>query len=131
MAAMAGTAEGAAGRRAQKEAEGPAKPEPAGLSAQAGLLVASFLQHLEARRNASPATVQAYASDLQAFGRHLEGRGKDLGDPADLARRDVQSWVASLFHAGQAKSSTARRLAALRTFFRWLKKTGRSEEHNV
>ncbi len=128
MAAMAGTAEGAAGRRAQKEAEGPAKPEPAGLSAQAGLLVASFLQHLEARRNASPATVQAYASDLQAFGRHLEGRGKDLGDPADLARRDVQSWVASLFHAGQAKSSTARRLAALRTFFRWLKKTGRVED---
>ena len=108
--------------------EAGGRAAPAGLSAQGGVLLAAFLQHLGARRNASPATVQAYASDLQAFGRHLEGRGKDLGEPAAVARRDVQSWVAALFHAGQAKSSTARRLAALRTFFRWLKKTGRVED---
>ena len=117
-----------AGRSPHGNAKGRREPEAGALQGQADGLIASFLQHLEARRNASPATVQAYASDLRAFARHLAERGKDLGDPAAVARRDVQSWVASLFHAGQAKSSTARRLAALRTFFRWLKKTGRVED---
>ncbi len=83
-------------------------------------LVAGFLEDMALRRNASRATLSAYETDLADFSSFLAARGLDLSEPSAVGRRDVQAWVAELFRQGFARSSMARRLSALRSFFRWL-----------
>lgn len=94
-------------------------------SAGALALVEEFLRHFALRRNASQASVRAYGGDLQALATFLAGLGVDLGDPRSVTKDHLQSWVASMFHAGEARSTMARRLSAARTFFRYLRRTGR------
>lgn len=108
-----------------------AEQEQACCSPAAEGLIESFLLYFGTRRNASPASVRAYGTDLKIFAGFLQGRGVDLASPENVTARDVQAWIASLYHEGEAKSSMARRLSAARTFFRWLKRTGRVEESVV
>jgi len=84
--------------------------------------LAAFLETLEAEAGASPHTLAAYRRDVEAFRRFLaaEGvRGWDAVTPA-VARR----YLASL-HGRYARGSIARRLSALRTFYRFLRREGR------
>jgi integrase/recombinase XerC len=74
-----------------------------------------FLQHLEAA-NCSPRTVEAYRHDLLAF---AGGRS-----PAAAGRDDVRAHLAAADRTGKASRTVARRLAALRRYFRWLMDTG-------
>jgi integrase/recombinase XerC len=87
--------------------------------------VASFLRHLERERNASPNTIRAYGEDLAQFGSYLE---RELGHPPRPAEVDhllVRGFLAELHARGLRKSSSARRLASLRSFFRYLCREGR------
>ena len=87
----------------------------------------AFLRHLERERNASPHTVRAYATDLGQFAEHLRrelGREASPGDADPLA---IRGFLAELHRRGLSKSSSARRLAGLRTFFRYLCREGRLE----
>jgi integrase/recombinase XerC len=86
--------------------------------------IPAFLRHLERERNVSPHTVRAYGQDLAQFAAHLR---QELGRPA--APRDVdplliRSFLARLHQRGLRKSSSARQLATLRTFFRYLCREG-------
>ncbi|MDR7421313.1 MAG: tyrosine recombinase [Armatimonadota bacterium] len=84
--------------------------------------LAAFLDVLEAEVGASPHTLTAYRRDVEAFRRFLAAqgvRGWDAVTPA-VARR----YLASL-HGRYARGSVARRLAALRTFYRFLRREGR------
>jgi site-specific recombinase XerD len=74
--------------------------------------VESFLLLLAAR--CSPRTVDAYRRDLAAFAGSLEGR------VADATTEQIEAWLASLRAQGRASSTIARRLAAVRAFFRHL-----------
>lgn len=74
---------------------------------------------LQLQRGLSEATVRAYGGDLRQFAAFLAGRGRDLGLPDDIDRRDVQSFLAELFRQGEAKSSLSRKLAAVRSFFQY------------
>jgi integrase/recombinase XerC len=79
-------------------------------------------------RRASTHTLAAYARDLAAFlefAAEHEGGEPSLAVLARLQPADFRSWLAR--RAGQrlAKSSTARALSALRSFFRFLDRTGR------
>ena len=88
---------------------------------------AAFLRHLERERNASPNTIRAYGEDLEQFTGHLRrelGREPRLEDADPLA---IRSFLAELHRRGLAKSSSARKLAGLRTFFRYLCREGRLE----
>lgn len=93
-------------------------------SGEATSLVAAFLEEMRVVRNASPATVRAYGTDLQDLQVFLESLGLSLEQPQDIDRKDLQSWLASLFRAGLARSSMARRLSSARTFFRFLHAKG-------
>ena len=97
-------------------------------SSMAQTLIGEYLASFALRRGASPASVRAYGSDLRAFASWLFAHGVDLGEPATVTRDDLRAWVASRHHAGEAKSSVARRLSAVRGFFRYLRRTGRVEE---
>ena len=88
---------------------------------------AAFLRHLERERNASPHTIRAYGEDLAQFADHLR---RELGReprPEDADHLAIRGFLAELHRRGLAKSSSARKLAGLRTFFRYLCREGRLE----
>ena len=78
-----------------------------------------FVDHLRYGKNASPATIRAYASDLRSFVTFLEE--SDL--PTDVSRIDthgIRAWLTSLHRAGTQKSSMSRKVSTLRSFFKYL-----------
>lgn len=87
----------------------------------------SFGNWLQSRNGLSHATQEAYRNDLEQFAAYLEGRGLDIDSPQDITEKILTGWAAELFHLGLAKSSMARKLAAVRSFFRFLHRQGRIE----
>lgn len=84
-------------------------------------LVDRFLTHLAVERAASPATVRAYASDLAGYLRWAERAGHD---PVSLSHRELRLYLAELTSARYARSTIARRLSAVRSFFAFLGREG-------
>ena len=92
-------------------------------------LLEQFFEHLRYERNASEHTLRNYRIDLGQFHDHLAP-----ADPATGARREfdvrqidhitIREWLASLHAAGKQKSSIARKVASLRTFFQFLLREG-------
>jgi integrase/recombinase XerC len=87
-----------------------------------GPAVAAFLRYLSAERGASPHTVRSYRADLVDCAGFLERRA--LGALPDADARVVRGYLADLHARGLARTSIARRLAALRSFFRFLVRRG-------
>jgi integrase/recombinase XerC len=89
--------------------------------------VEDFLEHLRLNDNASWHTVRAYESDLSqllAFlAGHLGRRRTELA-VGDLDRLNIRSFLTDLHHRGNSRSSAARKLAAIRTFARYLRREG-------
>ena len=85
---------------------------------------------LEAERRAASHTTSAYLRDLDAFLDFLAGH---LGCPptldvlSALKPTDFRAWLAMRAGEGYRKTSTARALSSVRSFFRHLKRTGRAE----
>jgi integrase/recombinase XerC len=89
--------------------------------------VAAFLRHLEDERNASAHTLRAYAEDLQQFTAYLRRElGKDPR-PQEIDHLLIRGFLADLHRRGLKKTSSARKLAALRSLFRHLCREGRLE----
>src|ERR1041385_3668120 len=74
--------------------------------------VEGFLALLAARR--APKTVDAYKRDLRALGDWLGG------PPSKATSEDLERWLADLRAAGLSPATIARRVAAVRSFFRHL-----------
>ncbi|MEQ1606960.1 MAG: tyrosine recombinase XerC [Pyrinomonadaceae bacterium] len=86
-----------------------------------------FLQHLKYERNLSEHTLRNYASDLEQFKLHLFRVEKRADMPvAEIDRLTIREWMAEL-HADHKKTSVARKLASLRTFFQFLIREGKLE----
>ena len=86
--------------------------------------IASFRAHLDRERNLSAQTLRAYVQDLHQFARHLAAELGRQGHPRDVDHLMIRSFLASLHRRGLRKSSSGRKLAALRTFFRYLCREG-------
>ncbi len=78
--------------------------------------IAAFLDAIAAERGASANTLAAYAHDLSDFAGALPGLGADA---RTAGRAEIERYLASLEAAGLAASSRARRLSAIRQFFRF------------
>jgi integrase/recombinase XerC len=78
-----------------------------------------FALHLRAERGLSAHTRRAYASDVRQLAEALPGT-----PPRAVTAHDVRAWLASL-HGRRHPSTLGRKLAALRTFFRYLVQDGR------
>ncbi len=92
----------------------------------------AFLDDLEHRRGASAHTVRSYRADLDQFlGFLADGWGMDLekGALEDVDVLTLRGFLAHLHNQGTARSSIARKLAALRTFFRFLTREGILEKN--
>lgn len=71
----------------------------------------------------APASQRAYVSDTLEFLGFLLHNGQL--DPSQVTRGHLRAWLAELSGRGLAKSSMARKIAALRRYFKWLALTGR------
>ncbi len=90
-----------------------------------------FLKFLELNRNASAHTVRAYDSDLTQFlGHAAAGAGLEARElePAHLGRAALRSFLGELHKQGLTRASAARKLAAVRTFLRYLRREGVIED---
>jgi len=85
---------------------------------------ARFLRYLHAERNASQLTIKSYREDLTSLVEFLSESFGGAVKPADITPLDLRGYVAALHDAGYAKSSVARRLASLRSFFRFAQREG-------
>jgi integrase/recombinase XerC len=86
-----------------------------------------FLRYLSSDRNCSPNTVMAYANDLRQFEEFL-GAG---ADPAAVDRQVIRRFLADLHDRKYSTPSIARKLATLKSFFRYLRRTGVLEGNPV
>ena len=85
----------------------------------------SFLEYLGAERNYSPATLESYAKDLAEFQEFLEELNPDASWTA-VEAGDVREWVIYLLDEQKmSASSVNRKLSALRTFYKYLRRVGR------
>jgi integrase/recombinase XerC len=83
-----------------------------------------FLLHLDRERNASPHTIRAYGEDLAQFADHLRGQVGREPRPEDADHLAIRGFLAALHAGGLRRVSAARKLASLRTFFRYLCREG-------
>ena len=91
----------------------------------------AFLRYLELNRNASAHTVRAYDSDLSQFIAHAAaGVGVKVRDlmPRQLDRLALRGFLGDLHRQGLARATAARKLAAARTFLRYLRREGEIDD---
>lgn len=88
-------------------------------------LLKAFLGYLSLNRGVSHHTVRAYESDLSQFIEHAAaGAGvkpRDLA-PSRLDRFTIRSFLSTVNARGQSRATAARKLAAIRTFLRYLRR---------
>lgn len=88
-------------------------------------LIQKFEQYLKVEKNASEHTQRNYLSDLYQFKEFFYKKESITAFKAELIdAKTVRSYLASLFHRGNSPSSMARKLASLRSFFKFLHKEG-------
>ena len=87
----------------------------------------AFLDYLRLNRNASAHTVAAYDSDVSQFLVFAAAHRRvtvDALEPGDLQLATIRAFMADLYRQGQARASVARKISALRTFGRYLRREG-------
>ena len=79
-----------------------------------------FMVYLGVEKGYAEATIDAYGLDLLQFERFLTEKGLDPEAPANISRDTLRSYLAELHRQGFKRSSVARKLAGLRSYFRFL-----------
>jgi integrase/recombinase XerC len=90
--------------------------------------IAKYLEYLQSVRNSSPHTVLNYRKDLEQFLAYLSPPGAQPPRLKEVTHALIREFVAHLHDHGLAKSSIARKLAALRSFFKYCVREGRLKE---
>ncbi|MFQ5777575.1 MAG: tyrosine recombinase XerC [Terriglobia bacterium] len=95
--------------------------------------VEKFLTYLRDEKNASPHTLRNYRSDLEQFRGYLtipDRRGR-VREPrlADVDHLLIREYLGALYSRKRQKTSVARKLAALRSFFKFCVREGLLEEN--
>ena len=90
--------------------------------------VTAFLRHLEVEKHASPHTIRAYGRDVAQWVRFVAQSERADAVAARLelgaTTRDVRAWLAALHGRGLDAVSVARKLAAVRSLYRFLARRG-------
>jgi integrase/recombinase XerC len=88
-------------------------------------LIERYVNYLRYERNASPHTVRNYRSDLLQLRDYLaEGRATAAVDVRSVDALRIRGFLSMLFSRQEKKSSIARKLSAVRAFFKFLKREG-------
>ena len=86
--------------------------------------VKQFLNYLRSVRNSSPHTIRNYESDLEQFVSFLTPPGTATPPPQDVTHVMIREFISHLHDLRLEKSSIARKLAAIRSFFKFACREG-------
>ena len=81
--------------------------------------IEGFLRYLRFERNASPLTLKSYSEDLHALVVYFEESLAAVPRPDDVTMGMLRGYVAHLHESQYARTTIARRLASLRSFFKY------------
>ncbi len=84
--------------------------------------VDAFVDHLSFESRRSKHTVRAYRSDVMSLAAHASRYGISM--PSELTLEVLRSWLGAQAARNAARSTVARRAAAIRSFTAWLMATG-------
>ncbi len=88
----------------------------------------NFLRHLR-ERNASSHTIKAYTGDLDVFAAYVGSLDRKMDDWKAIDHIAIRGFLSHLYDKGLSKTSVARALAAVRSFYRWLAQEGEVEQN--
>jgi integrase/recombinase XerC len=80
----------------------------------------AFIDYLRFEKRSSEHTILAYQTDLTQFTEFLEL--KTISELNELTSLNIRSWIVYLIDEGQSNRSVNRKIATLRTFYKWLRK---------
>ena len=86
--------------------------------------IEKYLTYLRSVRNSSPHTVLNYGKDLQQFAAYLAPPGEKIPALAKISHQIIREYIGYLHSQGLQKSSIARKLASLRSFFKYCVREG-------
>ncbi len=84
----------------------------------------AFLNYLRIERNASDLTVKSYADDMAHIAEFFQEQTGSVPEPRHVEIGILRSYVSYLHECGYARATVARRLACLRSFFRYCNREG-------
>jgi integrase/recombinase XerC len=91
--------------------------------------VTRFLRFLSVERNAASLTIKSYREDLAALVDYLQQAYGRLPSPGEITPLDLRGYVSAMHEAGYAKTSVSRRLASLRTFYKFAQREGMADSN--
>lgn len=81
--------------------------------------LADFIDYLFVEKGYSEATINAYKRDLHQFNAFLQQKTLSLRTPGNLSRDHIRGYLAEMHRGRLGKSTMARKLSSLRSFFRF------------
>lgn len=90
------------------------------------LLINRFLEMMSAERGAAKNSIEAYGRDLEDYSGFLATRNQKA---TTATSDDVRAYLADLEHRGMARSSTARKLSAIKQFHLFLQGEGQATQN--
>src|SRR5437870_244374 len=91
--------------------------------------IGKYLEYLRSVRNSSPHTILNYGKDLQQFAAYLSPPGESIPAMSKITHQIIREYVGHLHSQGLQKSSIARKLASLRSFFKHCVREGILKEN--
>jgi integrase/recombinase XerC len=91
--------------------------------------VEKYLQYMSSVKNSSPHTILNYGKDLSQFQEYLAPPGMQPPGLTEITHTIIREFVGHLHDQGLEKSSIARKLAALRSFFKYCVREGMVKEN--
>jgi integrase/recombinase XerC len=91
--------------------------------------IEKYHTYLRSVRNSSPHTILNYGNDLQQFTAYLSPPGEKIPALAKISHQIIREYVGHLHSQGLQKSSIARKLASLRSFFKYCVREGMLKEN--
>ncbi|MDO4575207.1 MAG: tyrosine recombinase XerC [Planctomycetia bacterium] len=86
--------------------------------------ISRYLQYLAGERDASDYTLKSYREDLTALLEYLQQIHGKIPQPAEVSIPDLRSYVAAMHEAEYSSATISRRLASMRSFFRFAQRDG-------
>jgi len=91
--------------------------------------IQKYIEYMRSVRNSSPHTLVNYGNDLEQFVAFMTPPGTETPKLGQITHHIIREFVAHLHDTGLEKSSIARKLAALRSFFKYCVREGRLNEN--
>ena len=92
-------------------------------------LVDEYLRVLANERGSSAHTLRAYRRELMNFAVHIAERHAAIDRVDQIEHLHIRKYLGVLLESGLSKASTARALAAIRSWFKWLARMGHVQQN--